>query len=148
MAHESNLPDGVSFGEPPNLSFSDHVHRFVALNGVQCAIDRPEPETGRDSFLNEAVILLDDVVQIRCRAAAAIAPQLTGSLQVRNHLWVRRMSIHVDHPRPDLASPRERQSKEVLGGNRIALGREHELDRLSRGIDRSVQVGPDSSGAY
>src|SRR5258708_37151715 len=74
MAHESNLPDGVSFGEPPNLSFSDHVHRFVALNGVQCAIDRPEPETGRDSFLNEAVILLDDVVQIRCRAAAAIAP--------------------------------------------------------------------------
>jgi NAD(P)-dependent dehydrogenase (short-subunit alcohol dehydrogenase family) len=47
MAHESNLPDGVYFGEPPNLSFSDHVHRFVALNGVQCAIDRPEPETGR-----------------------------------------------------------------------------------------------------
>ena len=44
------------------------------------AIDRPEPETGRDSFLNEAVILLDDVVEVRRRPAAAGAPQFASSL--------------------------------------------------------------------
>jgi hypothetical protein len=49
--------DGVSFGGPSDLSFADHVHCFVALNGVQCAIHGSEPETGSDSSFNNAVIL-------------------------------------------------------------------------------------------
>jgi hypothetical protein len=32
------------------------------------------------------------------------------------------MPIDVDHPRPDLTSVCESQSKEVFGGNGIALG--------------------------
>ena len=52
------------------------------------------------------------------------------------------MSIDVDHPRSDLANTRQSPSKEVLGGNRIAVRREHAVDRIPLGIDGSVQVGP------
>jgi len=80
LVHESDLPEGVSFGEPSDLSFADHVHRFVALNIVQCTIHGSEPETGSDSLFNKAVVLLDDVVQVRRRSAAAVAPRFAGSL--------------------------------------------------------------------
>ena len=52
------------------------------------------------------------------------------------------MSIDVDDPRSDLASTRQSPSKEVLGGNRIAVRREHEVDRIALGIDGAVQVSP------
>ena len=39
-------------------------------------------------------------------------------------------------------STRQSPSKEVLDGNRIAVRREHEVDRIPLGIDGSVQVGP------
>jgi hypothetical protein len=64
VVHESNLPDGVTFGKLSDLSFADHVHRFIARYGVECAVYRSEPEAGSNSFFNfnRAVILLDDVV--------------------------------------------------------------------------------------
>jgi len=132
----------VTFWEPSDLSFADHVHRFVARYGVECAIHGPEPETGSDSFFDKAVILLDDVVEVRRRSAAAVAPQFAGSLQIRNYLRVRRMSVDVDYPRSDLASARQSPSKEVFGGHRIAVRREHEVDRIALGIDGAVQISP------
>jgi hypothetical protein len=71
LVHELNLPDGVTFGEPLDLSFADHVHRFVALNGVESAIHRSEPETGSDSPFNKAVILLARANRRKCLAAIA-----------------------------------------------------------------------------
>jgi len=68
------------------------------------------------------VILFNYVVQVRRWSTAAVAAQFAGPLQIGDYLWVRRMPIDVDHPRPDLTSVRESQSKEVFGSNRIALG--------------------------
>src|SRR5215470_981493 len=44
LVHESNLPDGVSFRQPSDLSFADHVRRFITCNSAQSAIQGPEPE--------------------------------------------------------------------------------------------------------
>jgi hypothetical protein len=34
LVHESNLPDGVPFRQPSDLSFADHVHRFITFNSA------------------------------------------------------------------------------------------------------------------
>src|SRR5215467_4019263 len=56
------------------------------------------------------MVLLDDVVQIRCCAATTAATQFTGLLQLGDGAGVGRMPVHVDHSGrglpPDHASRR------------------------------------------
>jgi hypothetical protein len=40
------------------------VHCFVSLDGIHGTLKGPKPLTGNNALLDEAVILLDDVVQI------------------------------------------------------------------------------------
>ena len=62
LMHESNLAGDVALFQPSYLPFSDHVHRFVSRNRVECPADRSEPKARNDPLLDEAVILFDDVV--------------------------------------------------------------------------------------
>jgi hypothetical protein len=47
------------------------VHCFVALNGAVCPTTGPESQASVDPALNLAVILLDDVIEIRNNSRAA-----------------------------------------------------------------------------
>jgi hypothetical protein len=56
------LPNDVSLVQPSNLPFPNHVHRLVAFDRPPCPFSRPESEARGDALLNEAVVLLNDVV--------------------------------------------------------------------------------------
>ena len=62
---EPHLTNDVGLGQPADLSLPDDVHCFVSGDRVQRAIHRSEPLTGRDAFLYEPVILLQDVAHVR-----------------------------------------------------------------------------------
>jgi len=62
--------------------------------------DRGLRGDARNPLLDEPMVLLDDVVQIRRRPATTAATEFTGLLQLGDDAGVGRMLVHVDHSRP------------------------------------------------
>ena len=50
--NEFALPDRVTFRQPPNLSFSNHMHRFITFDRPPSRFDRPETQAGCNPFLS------------------------------------------------------------------------------------------------
>ena len=68
LIDEAHLLDNSASRQPPDLPFADLVHRFVALNGSQCAIHAAKSQTRRDTPFYEAVILFEHVVKLNCNS--------------------------------------------------------------------------------
>src|SRR5579872_5760557 len=90
----ADLSDDVALRQPPNLSLSDHVHRFISCDGLYRPVDRSEPQAARHSPLEESVILLQHIVEVRRWATLATPSQFTTGLQLPDCLRVGGMSIH------------------------------------------------------
>jgi hypothetical protein len=58
------LLHAVSFFYAKDLPFPEHVHRFIALQGSPRGLERKEAHPEFDEPFNEAVILLDEVVEV------------------------------------------------------------------------------------
>src|SRR5690242_10683958 len=117
------------------------MHRLIALNGSTSALDRSEPEACRYPLLNESMVLLDDVVQIRRGSAATAPAKFTGLLQVGNCAGIGWVAIDVDDARTWCAAG-QRDPQEKLRRDQVPLRRQHELDRLPGRIDGAIQVRP------
>lgn len=67
---EVDLARNVTLCQPSNLTFADHMHRFIALDRPFGARKGPEAQTRVDPPFDCTVILLHDVVEIGNHAAA------------------------------------------------------------------------------
>jgi len=54
--YEPDLSNDIALRQPADLTFADHVHRFISSDRVQGAAHRSEPKARGDSFLDETVI--------------------------------------------------------------------------------------------
>jgi hypothetical protein len=64
LVYEPDLSDNIALRQPADLTFADHVHRFLSGDRVQRAAHRSEPKARGDSFLGETVILFQHMVQV------------------------------------------------------------------------------------
>ncbi len=64
MGDEGDLPCDVSFVHPVHLSFPDHVHHLVALQGSSCRFHGKEAHPRLDEPFDEAMVLLDQVIEV------------------------------------------------------------------------------------
>jgi hypothetical protein len=60
----ANLPCDVPFFHPMHLSLPNHVHALVALQCPACGLEGKEPHPWLNHPLDEAMVLLDQVVEV------------------------------------------------------------------------------------
>ena len=84
LLDELILPANVAAAHPPRLSFSDHVHRLVALDRPLRRLEFPKSLARFHPSFDRSMILLQDVVQILGRSMSAAAAQGSFLLYVRN----------------------------------------------------------------
>ncbi len=75
------------------------LHRLVTLSRSPRSLRGPNAEARRDPLLDEAMVLLDDVLQVRCSSAAASSTEFAGLLQFGGGAGVCRVTVHVDDTR-------------------------------------------------
>jgi hypothetical protein len=71
LIDEPVLHSDVTLSQPPNLALPNFVHRFVILNRPPRTTEFPEILLGTNPFLDGAVILFQDGVQILNRPVTA-----------------------------------------------------------------------------
>jgi len=59
---ELTLTDRITLRDPPDLPFSDCMHRLVTLDRSTRALRRTESQARRDPLLDESMVLLDNVI--------------------------------------------------------------------------------------
>ena len=118
-----DLANDIVFGYPADLTFADDVHGLVSRNRVQRAIDGSEPLASHDPLLDETMILLKDVVEVGCPSTPAPQTKFTSAFQLLDGRRVRRMAIHVDHARAELAHLPQCKLEKAFSGNQVALWR-------------------------
>ena|ERR1700674_4639739 len=62
--HEHHLIRDISFAHTMHLTLSDHVHHFKTLQGAPRSLARKEAHPGLDQPFDEAMILLDEVIEV------------------------------------------------------------------------------------
>ena len=116
LIEEQDQPQYVSFGLPPHLAFSDHVHHLVSLDRPPGPMKRSESLAGVNPSVDRSMILLHDVVQVRTGTAAAPPAEFALLLQFCHDLGVRRVAVDVDHPGPRMTRSKQGILEETLGG--------------------------------
>jgi hypothetical protein len=61
---KSRLFHALSFFYAMHLTFPEHIHRFISLQGSPCSLERKEAHPELDEPFDEAMFLLDEVVEI------------------------------------------------------------------------------------
>jgi len=113
----------IALTNPADLAFADCMHRLVTLDRTPRPLRRAETQARRDPLLDEAMILLDNVVQIRRGSATTAAAEFPALFQVVTALayagWPSTLITRGGGPPADKASRRNNfaATKSRLGDN-------------------------------
>src|SRR5882757_3720310 len=145
---EPALPDHIALRQPSDLPFADQMHRLITVNRPHCPFCRSEPQTCGDPLLNESMILLDDVVQVRRGPTATLRIEFARLLQFGNGASIGGVSIHMITwgwipPVPDNASRRN-----SLAAIKSRFGDNIKIDGLASRIHRPVKIRPRSGDPH
>ena len=92
------LRSNISFACSLNLPLPNHVHHLVpAYCSPGCGV-RKEPQTGLDLALDEAMILLNNVIHILTGSALAFAWQELFAHKVTDGTNVGGILVDIDYP--------------------------------------------------
>jgi hypothetical protein len=83
----------------PRLSFADHMDRLVACDRTPTSPKRSEMLTRVDSSLDRAVVLFEDVIQVRHRPLPTVFVQSAFSFEPHDRRRVRAVAVGVDDAR-------------------------------------------------
>jgi len=118
------------------------MDRLVAGDRAPGGPKRSEVLTRVDPSLDRAVVLLQDVIQVRHRPVSAIVHQSTLGFEPHDCRRVRAVAVGVDHPRHRIVLPSQRFSQEALCCGRVLLCREKEVDCRTGRVHRPIKVAP------
>jgi hypothetical protein len=135
---EPDLCCDIALWQPPNLPFANHVHCFIALNRALCAIKGTESQTSVDPSLNRAVILLDDVIEIRNNATAARSAKHALVLKLLDNGRVRRIPIHINNAWTRMPGSGKCLLEEAPSTSRVASLGKQEINRCACRINGSI----------
>jgi hypothetical protein len=97
---ERNLLHDVSFFHTTHLSFPHHVHHFISAIPVRQTVSKEKkPSPGLTRRQDEAVILLNNVVQVLNLPQFDCLGKRTESFQVCNGFGISGIHIDSDYPR-------------------------------------------------
>ena len=97
---------------------------------------------GVNPALDRAVVLFQNVIQVRHRSMPAILLKGTFGFEPLDRGRVRAVTVGVDDSRHGMVLPSQRFGQEALCCGRVLLGREQEVDRRAGRIHRTIQVAP------
>jgi len=96
---ECYLLSVVSFFYPAYLTFPEHVHRFISLQGSPRSLERKEAHPELDEPFNEAMILLDEVIEIFTLPQFASVWHQPRRFELFERFWIGRVFINGDDAR-------------------------------------------------
>src|SRR5262249_9405986 len=118
--NELTLSHRIALVDPADLAFSDCMHRLVALDSSPGTFRRTEAEARCNAFLDEPMVLLDDVIQIRRCSTSAATSEVSRFPQLGDRAGIRRMPVDVDHSWPPIRTG-HCQAEEQLRRNQVAF---------------------------
>jgi Insertion element 4 transposase N-terminal len=164
---EGDLPWDVPFFHATHLPFPDHVHHLVSLQSSPRGLHRKEAHPGLDQPLDEAMILLDQVIQVFDLPEFDRFGKDSSSFELGNGLGISCVFLDVDHTRGRPASWQisascglfhlllartrlrsctscgvERFEEEVFGGLSVPARTEEKLQGVAFRIDGPREIPP------
>jgi len=89
----------ISFFYATHLSFPEHIHRFISLQGSPCGLERKVAHPELDEPFDEAMILLDQVVEVFTLSQFARSWHDSFYSQLLESLGIGRVFINRDYSR-------------------------------------------------
>jgi hypothetical protein len=142
VGDEGDLPGDVSFAHSCDLSLPDHVHDLVALQRSPCRFQRKEAHPGLDQPFDEAVILLDQVVQVFDLSQFDRLGKDSSCFEVYNGFGIGRILIDIDDAGSRLRGVGSGRSPGLFHQRgRVCLDRDHARSKLRGvGLNRSRRL--------
>ena len=124
------------------LTFPQHVHRFISLQGSPCRLERKETHPELDEPFDEAMILFDEVVEILA------LPQFTRiwhdpfRFQFVESFGIGRVFINGDHSRSAGMRRSKRFREKAFGCLCISCRTQEKIQSIPFRIHSAIQVHP------
>jgi hypothetical protein len=123
-----------------NLTFPDHRHRLKTCQRSPRRSETAEAKPRPDQALDAPMILLDNIIQIFALPHTSAAPKFVIPLHVHDRPWISGILVDRHRTRIDGVRLRERLAEEPFRRNRIAPGRQQEVDRLPAAVHRPIEM--------